>query len=508
MTNKNVFCVVASGNNVRLLEYTGNIIPKCLLPVYTSTGILPNLVNTVNMNPGYTDYAVIVKPEFVYITKKVLEYYKLPNVKVFSADPVSSAFAIDKNHKEFEGANVTFCWSDLKFDQVLPIDFFDNYKTAMVVTRPKEVNFSYGLTDDYVLTKEVQPEMMQIPGIYHIKGFSSSLIKDSSIDFVNVFADLKFTALLFEEFVDIGDKEKYKHYVEKNKVGTRTFNSIIFTEDGTVVKTSSDTTKITLEREWLQLAKDLFTEVNCPEVIAYSESGYEMEKIEGQPLIEVFNSIKDDKKQQARIVQNVLSALSDFTFNSPKILVKKKEFIASVEKETTIKLNSRLNSVKTLIDSLGSRYGELIDCSNTVSNEIKSYYEMTSLEEVQLSFFHGDLNFSNIFIGPSGQVSFIDPRAKFGEIEKYGPYDYEFSKILYGFIGYDNFNNTVPHIKGTKFEAVTHELISKAVFDNSPRILKLWLIVHVLGLIPLVSHDLIKLEALIEFSLDLHYSII
>ena len=55
---------------------------------------------------------------------------------------------------------------------------------------------------------------------------------------------------------------------------------------------------------------------------------------------------------------------------------------------------------------------------------------------------HGDIHLGNVLLDDE-QIYFIDPRGYFGQSKLFGPYEYDYAKLLFGLSGYSVFDNII-----------------------------------------------------------------
>jgi hypothetical protein len=113
-------------------------------------------------------------------------------------------------------------------------------------------------------------------------------------------------------------------------------------------------------------------------------------------------------------------------------------------------------------------------CKNIIIN----YYN--TLNRFEYNIIIGDCNFSNILINPNNidDIIFIDPRGYFGNTSIFGLKEYDYSKILYGISGYDNFNSNFFNIKNINIEKKSINFDIKPINFNKKYINKYFNKVH------------------------------
>ncbi len=112
------------------------------------------------------------------------------------------------------------------------------------------------------------------------------------------------------------------------------------------------------------------------------------------------------------------------------------------------KIKLRMEDIKPIIESiphLQTVNNIPISSFEVILEKIKNIFLQEFIPQknnkFKYSLLHGDLNFSNLLIHPQTKdIKFIDPRGYFGNSTIFGPPEYDEAKILYGIMGYDNFN--------------------------------------------------------------------
>jgi hypothetical protein len=173
------------------------------------------------------------------------------------------------------------------------------------------------------------------------------------------------------------------------------------------------------------------------------------------------------------ILKNIINKISKI-HNIEKEKISKLSFLKNLKIEIYDKIYNR----KKIISNFINYFGEINTVNNlkidSFDNIIKKcqkillqYYE--TLDKYEYSVILGDCQFSNILINPENinDIIFIDPRGYFGESKIYGPFEYDYAKLLYGISGYDNFNINYFNIKNIDRENKRIDFeINGIIFDK------------------------------------------
>jgi len=264
----------------------------------------------------------------------------------------------------------------------------------------------------------------------------------------------------------------------------RSFNTITMSSIQTFKKQSNDLSgEIYYYNNIPNNVKDMF-----PVLINYDQNNkwYEMEKINGIPIIKLYLSQELTIKQ----FQHILNSI-DRLHNSNK----------------SDNNNNNNNIYENYINKLKKRYENYDYSKYPKSEEIYNYllkelyiYEKKNLGQIKV--IHGDPVFTNILINNFGKIKFIDMRGKLGNDNSiYGDYLYDYAKIYQSLIGYDEILNNVILNEDYKNKMIKY---FEDYFINKYKTLKnLKLITNLLlfTLIPLHNndkcykyYDLIKIE--------------
>jgi hypothetical protein len=128
--------------------------------------------------------------------------------------------------------------------------------------------------------------------------------------------------------------------------------------------------------------------------------------------------------------------------------------LKAVNQEAVVKTNDRFDHVWPIINAIGGSIKQVnsIELPEHLSYKelalwlgsriLRHYSKSSVISAGSIAFIHGDCNFSNALIDTTSNVTLIDPRGYFGDLNCLGPVDYDYAKILYSLSGYDRFNNS------------------------------------------------------------------
>ena len=242
---------------------------------------------------------------------------------------------------------------------------------------------------------------------------------------------------LIFDWLDFGHLKTY-FSARVTKTTERKFNKLAI-DAARVIKNSTNKTKLSLEMRWYEelpsLVK-LHTPKYLGETMDENKQGYGLEYLHLFPLNELYIYGKDSSNYWKEVIDSILDMLTNFTelkfsrntidddldyFIFVRSLNRIEDFLNSTYLDAcdSITLNGkRVGSVKTIVDHLF----QLIRQSN--------YKEV--------SFWHGDLCFSNIFYDANKKLPIvIDPRGSLNDrdFSNAGPIIYDVAKLNHSING-------------------------------------------------------------------------
>ena len=442
--NKNIDYVVisASGKGTRLMPLTKHI-PK-LLVSNNSNNLLYNIITYWRQ---YTNKIVIIIDSqyneivIFYMNLLCIEY-EIINVNCKHNEENSYTIHNALKDTKYTNKKILLTWCD-----IYPKSIINNYIFA-----DKNIIFTYkdfGRYDAYDNTV-IKKTNGNIIGIYYFHNFTHLIDFENHMDICDCykanFGD--FITHEIDELIDIGDYTKLIEYINSNEMHfkTRFFNNIYETENNTLIKQSTCSYgDIIIENE---MSFYKFHDIsNIPKIIKYNYNSFEMEKINGEIAIDVFN--KSRIPSQFKLLQNIIDNLK-LLHEQRYCKIEQTNLINDIDIEFNVKIVTRLDNITPLLryfNFIKSVNGKLIKYDhsfiiNKLYNKIKTYFinNVDSYNSI-----HGDPHLSNIIIDTNGKICFIDPRGYFGNSKLFGIKHYDISKIIYSLSGFDTLNNNPNH---------------------------------------------------------------
>ena len=129
------------------------------------------------------------------------------------------------------------------------------------------------------------------------------------------------------------------------------------------------------------------------------------------------------------------------------MLVSMSQFYEDVINETQNKINTRLATVKHIIDKYSFiakvnniKLKTLDEIKIKINSNVMNY--LNKLDKYEYSIIHGDCQFNNILINvETHDIIFIDPRGYFGDTPIFGLKEYDIAKIYFALSGYGKFDS-------------------------------------------------------------------
>jgi choline kinase len=520
--------ILAAGLGSRLTNYTHNIIPKYLININNNTGLY-YIINYWN-NYANNIYLVI-HSNYNLITNfyidNILSDYK-DKIKIIHYDNIDGTaytinYILNNNLNNITCKNLLITWCDLYLKE--KINF---------INLPKEKNntqvyvLTYGNECRYILNENNKIELCSkgkgnILGIYYIQNYKKFILNDDckGDDIINYLSKIgSIVNLPINNIVDYGDNEKLlKIYsnININDLKCRYFNSLTILEDKILKKGINDKGKFIIKNEisWYSYINNLNY---IPKIYKIYEFGYLMEyKKNYVPLYKYLSNIHTDNINIKKKILNIIIKNIKNLHNIEKKKENKITFLNNLKKEIYDKVYYRKKIINDLLCFIGPIIivnNIIIDTFEDVVNKCKNiiiqYYD--TLNNFEYKIIHGDLNFSNILIDPENinNIVFIDPRGYFGDSKIFGPIEYDYSKILYGLSGYDNFSNNIFNLinfdkenKSIEFKIEGFYLPKSFINKNFNKVHKAFVVIIWLSLAEYIKNDIWKCIASYYYGLYL-----
>jgi choline kinase/mannose-6-phosphate isomerase-like protein (cupin superfamily) len=433
-------CILAGGKGVRLHPLTFHI-PKILVNLHNEN-ILSKIINfwkayckkfILIVNPEYADFINFYCKEHTDIQYE-LRYIEINNEE--------NSYAIKQTLTGLDNKSVLITWCDVFPTQdidpkvfetnIIFVNNFSNYKSRYIADGKKSI-----------LEKVTNYLDGNVVGIFFIKNFKTLENSHNKQDFCDCFIQNygSFTTHHIE-LIDIGDKEKLTAYFkeEKHIFPTRYFNRITFHDSYTLKKESI----CDYGDEIIKKELELYTYVQekklahpFPKFSKISETSFLLEYVKGETLFTLLKKTHDPK-----IIFDLLIFLKGLYNSTETTVIPFEDMLRDIEEETTAKIQKRYANVSQILEHFKDiKYCNYIQIESRESLQLKLQEKIRSLlEKVNPSYkvIHGDLNLSNIFY--TNPYTFIDPRGYYGKSKLHGLPYYDYAKIYFSLLGFDDLN--------------------------------------------------------------------
>lgn len=431
MKNKNQIkkyeiIIQAGGRGSRLRHYTWNK-PKCLVS-FEGKPVIFHLFEKYKES----NFHIIAD----YQIDKIKKYFKINppknNIKIYNVQEKGTCAGIRNILNRLDRKDkIIIVWSDLILEKKLI------FKKSPTIVTTSSFTCRWSIKNNKMIEKTSANN--GIPGIFYFE--NKNLLKSipKSGEFVRWCSlNIKnFYTKKINDLKELGDFSTIEN--SYNKIGYgRYFNRIKITNKF-VIKKSIDKNYdhlIKKELKWYNEVSKLGYK-DIPKI--YNNKNFKMEKIQGRHLFQYENL---EKKKYHKIIENILSSLSDL--HSKKISASNKTDLKSVYIKKTL---DRLKSVSKIIPNFSSVESLTINglkCKNYLhSKNFKIFNQINDLlYNKKFNSIHGDPTLSNILIKNNLKPVFFDPRGYFANNANIlGDSFYDFSKVYYSLIGnYDLFN--------------------------------------------------------------------
>ena len=496
--------IVAGGLGTRFEELS--VFPKILLPTTNYSSIIHEDIERFKNHNLY----LIINERFYDMTKNYLDINNLDVTLIKSINSNGSYNTIKAVYDLLPKENVLFVWSDLILNENLP-EFIDN----TVVTYNGNYRYTFKNNSIY----KVDNYDGNVPGIYYIKHldsiFNIELDAFNNLDLVDVIkdnVDKFYEYQLKDNLKEYRDLSTYINVIKGEKsntfLKTRFFNTMTkerFEGVETLVKRATDKKYYNLISDEYKWYSELgFNNELCPKIYTKETTmdnnivGFRMKFLDGYIGLHqhIKNCLENNNYDKIQLTYSIIKQNLDI-LHKETTKVSKETFSTDLKKELVDKVIKRCDDIEHMLLNYDKEY--MVSLLTKVYDIIMDEYK--DVDKVEYNFCHGDLNGSNIMVNPSNNdVKFIDPRGYFGNTKLYGWKEYEYSKLLYCLMGYDDFNN-LPQIY--KFdEPKSLKCVNQIDYLNK-RIYKLIVGVIYVALAGYISQNIMKANIAYEYGIKI-----
>ena len=451
-------CILAGGKGSRLYPLTHHI-PKILVNL-NNENILAKIIQfwkryckhfIVITNPEYLDLVDFYCKDYTDIT------YELRSICINNEE---NSFALKETLTGLDGKNLLITWCDVFPTQEIPQSVFN--ENRIFVNNFANYKSRYFADEDKQLLEKVSNYADgNVIGIYFVKNYHTLVNENNKQDFCDCFIQNYGSFKTYDiEVVDVGDKEKLNAYMQEQKhtFFTRFFNKISFINDTTLKKESVcsyGNQIIKKEIDFYKYLKANRITYPFPPFEEISDTSFSIGYVKEESF---FNHINNDRNPKH--IFNLLTYLKNMYDSSVQKNVSYDNLRQDIEIETTLKIESRYKQVAQIIKPFEyiqyCNYVK-IDSLEVLQQKLKERFDRL-LPKIPAVYnvIHGDLNLSNIL--STKPYTFIDPRGYYGNSKIFGLAYYDYAKIYFSLLGFDQFNqegnyyfsiqedNILPHI--------------------------------------------------------------
>lgn len=524
--------IVAAGLGTRMGDYSTGI-PKLLINVAMKS-VLERIIDSYGRE---LHYRVVCHSKHVAAVKAYAEAHLVGiNVSITAVDEaLGSAHALSRGASDLmDGRPVLVTWSDIYLKQQFNCSdlYMQTCSWANEGVDEPVVFTTHARSCRYVFDSSVRRirklnnQNGNVLGIYFVPKFSAFTYEPGN-DFVDCIEQLSSTGML-EELrlgctnslpVDVGDAEKLELQASLEQTNvSRAFNTIVDLGREMLLKKPVDARGARLaayESNWYSTLARLGIDAPVPktwtranlQLTNENESfkdadctdGIIMERVWG---LTVHNAIQSaylnlpshEQRDAVRtIIERHLQAVA--SLHKRPCFLPSADLVVAVEREAVVKTRGRFDHVWPIIEAIGGSVSVVNgielpsqlsyrDLALWLGRQILTHYATSTGHLADgVAFIHGDCNFSNALIDNASNVTLIDPRGYFGQLNCLGPVDYDYAKILYSLSGYDGFNNaplfklnslTVNSVEFTIEKPVSSEILAEIESEIGSPVRTMW----------------------------------
>lgn len=508
--SKTIAFIPCAGRGSRMLALTDDM-PKAMLPLHNVPLIAWHLdklleegIDEVCLIVGYKKEKLIEYVDRFYGNRMKIHYVEqktldgLAHAIDIGIDEVKNKYGNDEiGYDDFYEKNLLIILGDTivkddlsemiaENEEFVGYYTVEDYKRWCLIKTDKDNNIT-----EFVDKPDVDPETRKaLIGVYFFTNieFLRDCIKTIIINNVRIKNEFQLSSAMqehidsfhlkakeFKEWFDCGDIESFS---KTRKNIARHFNSITVTEDNTIIKRSSNESKLEKEVNWfLNIPNKL--RVYAPQLIDYNttknKTFYELEYINFTPAHELFLYTMPDLPDWEKLLKNIFNMIERFKTYSTKARFNTNEHLHDILIQKTFDRLNELTDEKNdfshfwksimshdFITINGEKYKNYPLIMNDLVKYVNENIIPSSTQNWQI--IHGDLFFGNMLYDiNSDTLKVIDPRGNFGVDGIYGDIRYDIAKLNHSIVGkYDFIVNglyAITHLnkKNDEFEYILYD---------------------------------------------------
>lgn len=479
--------ICAGGLNLRYKELS--CFPKILLPSKDGT---PILIKQLEYFKDANSVSVVINEKFADILKSYVALNSL-NIKVIVSDNTDgSGNTLASVYKELPKKNVLFFWSDILFeDDKFELEVGDVKEDAIIFTVPSK-KYRYMVENNTISNRSVNYDG-NVPGIFWIKNISEVIpsrpVEGSVKDLIDLIQEKVESGMITISGRDLStDITEYKSLEEYKKIiSESTREDMVFPSD----------------------MKLTYDEVELMKVIADTDKKKDQLTYQTDWLATIYYSIVLRKYYSPSMYVNKLKDCDDWMCSMRDI--EGYTYTSNCDLSSFVKDLSRYTMevpLSTSIRFLNSEYVEkALEGYWAVRNLLENPHGIDFMEDLihcsfdllvdnikvntQWTFTHGNINSHNILKNSIGDIKPINPVMRYRNSMYCHPI-VDKSEAYMVKIGLD--------------DALRKEMIYKKdelppLEDDIDATIKIAVYAHLLGMLPIFSKDIMKVNVVAEYAI-------
>ena len=422
------------GKGTRLMPIT-SCIPKSLVNIDNDN----ILSKQIKYWMKYTDNFIVINDKKYnnivdFYLKSHNVNYTIQNVEINNNE--ENAYTLQQtvsNCQSLINKKVVITWCDILITDDLDLNLLN-----------ENTIFTYGNESRYYCEKNniYKREYGNVIGCFYIDKMKKIINNDIKNDFCDIFIEnfKKFNVYQLNNLIDVGDMNKLDSYLTDSKTNykTRFFNNIEEIDNNKLKKKSTDNYgKTIIEREIKYYKYIQQYKLNFPKIYLTGENYFVMEKLENYTTL---NKLELNETNIRLVFENI-----KLVHDCKNKAVDKITYDTDLKIEFYHKILERFTEIEPLINFIQPDQVNSLPIDKNINSIVSDLYSKIYeklKDKNEYNLIHGDCQFSNtLYNENTNSIFLVDPRGYFGKTMFFGVKEYDYSKILYSFSGYDNFNN-------------------------------------------------------------------